>query len=117
MMTQFANLNARASSARHRCTALASRPSSCRCVPTSASGRFSKKSDSSRKKCSRRQQYRDGCPPAADVARQPARGWVEVNSRKPSGSIRLRSEEHTSELQSPYDLVCRLLLEKKKKKE
>src|SRR5437867_7210560 len=27
----------------------------------------------------------------------------------------LRSEEHTSELQSPYDLVCRLLLEKKKK--
>src|SRR5207248_6245738 len=27
---------------------------------------------------------------------------------------RARSEEHTSELQSPYDLVCRLLLEKKK---
>src|SRR5207248_10067875 len=27
-----------------------------------------------------------------------------------------RSEEHTSELQSPYDLVCRLLLEKKNKK-
>src|SRR5207248_2724730 len=27
-----------------------------------------------------------------------------------------RSEEHTSELQSPYDLVCRLLLEKKKNK-
>src|SRR5207248_10403014 len=27
-----------------------------------------------------------------------------------------RSEEHTSELQSPYDLVCRLLLEKKKQK-
>src|SRR5574340_724668 len=26
-----------------------------------------------------------------------------------------RSEEHTSELQSPKDLVCRLLLEKKKK--
>src|SRR5438094_7072600 len=25
----------------------------------------------------------------------------------------VRSEEHTSELQSPYDLVCRLLLEKK----
>src|SRR5437867_6182474 len=30
---------------------------------------------------------------------------------------RWRSEEHTSELQSPYDLVCRLLLEKKKEKE
>src|SRR6266516_6004170 len=29
---------------------------------------------------------------------------------------RARSEEHTSELQSPYDLVCRLLLEKKKTK-
>src|SRR5207249_11993860 len=28
----------------------------------------------------------------------------------------LRSEEHTSELQSRFDLVCRLLLEKKKKK-
>src|SRR2546427_6305103 len=30
---------------------------------------------------------------------------------------RLRSEEHTSELQSQSNLVCRLLLEKKKKKE
>src|SRR5207248_8993688 len=29
-------------------------------------------------------------------------------------AIEFRSEEHTSELQSPYDLVCRLLLEKKK---
>src|SRR5207248_11692493 len=41
---------------------------------------------------------------------------------RPAGAVhlrereRLRSEEHTSELQSPYDLVCRLLLEKKKKK-
>src|SRR2546421_5189814 len=34
---------------------------------------------------------------------------------KRSGS-RARSEEHTSELQSRSDLVCRLLLEKKKKK-
>src|SRR5207248_11271258 len=31
-----------------------------------------------------------------------------------AGECRERSEEHTSELQSPYDLVCRLLLEKKK---
>src|SRR5256885_10338323 len=30
--------------------------------------------------------------------------------------LRQRSEEHTSELQSPCNLVCRLLLEKKKKK-
>src|SRR5690349_23095544 len=32
------------------------------------------------------------------------------------GYVRERSEEHTSELQSRRDLVCRLLLEKKKKK-
>src|SRR5438094_6455080 len=40
------------------------------------------------------------------------------NPRPEKGSIYRadRSEEHTSELQSPYDLVCRLLLEKKKKK-
>src|SRR5699024_11504337 len=31
-------------------------------------------------------------------------------------TIPQRSEEHTSELQSRFDLVCRLLLEKKKKK-
>src|SRR5207248_9431493 len=31
----------------------------------------------------------------------------------PSSPIDDRSEEHTSELQSPYDLVCRLLLAKK----
>src|SRR3989454_4187544 len=31
-------------------------------------------------------------------------------------SLARRSEEHTSELQSPCNLVCRLLLEKKKKK-
>src|SRR5437868_13559649 len=30
--------------------------------------------------------------------------------------LKSRSEEHTSELQSRFDLVCRLLLEKKKKK-
>src|SRR5256885_8064730 len=29
--------------------------------------------------------------------------------------VKIRSEEHTSELQSPCNLVCRLLLEKKKK--
>src|SRR5437764_8043254 len=33
-----------------------------------------------------------------------------------AGAARLRSEEHTSELQSPMYLVCRLLLEKKKNK-
>src|SRR5256885_11815539 len=46
------------------------------------------------------------------------------DSGLPTGELRLlqrswfghrRSEEHTSELQSPCNLVCRLLLEKKKK--
>src|SRR5437867_8071884 len=42
-------------------------------------------------------------------SRHQARRW------RMSGLSRyIRSEEHTSELQSPYDLVCRLLLEKKK---
>src|SRR5207249_12081959 len=36
--------------------------------------------------------------------------------RAHSAIARRRSEEHTSELQSRFDLVCRLLLEKKKKK-
>src|SRR5437588_4907359 len=34
-----------------------------------------------------------------------------------AGQLPCRSEEHTSELQSHSDLVCRLLLEKKKKKQ
>src|SRR2546426_4743216 len=33
----------------------------------------------------------------------------------PEGQVEERSEEHTSELQSPCNLVCRLLLEKKNK--
>src|SRR5438094_7642134 len=37
-------------------------------------------------------------------------------SREGPLAIVLRSEEHTSELQSPYDLVCRLLLEKKNRR-
>src|SRR5690348_17390604 len=44
---------------------------------------------------------------------------LDVESRPPVCSyaegIGARSEEHTSELQSPVHLVCRLLLEKKKK--
>src|SRR5207248_5639809 len=63
-----------------------------------------------------------------DQARAPARrarlldrtGLLESRVRDRGESayyrFRVRSEEHTSELQSPYDLVCRLLLEKKKKK-
>src|SRR5256885_12052659 len=41
-----------------------------------------------------------------------APGHRPTSSRR-SGAGRRRSEEHTSELQSPCNLVCRLLLEKK----
>src|SRR5437867_10428918 len=41
------------------------------------------------------------------------RGCRESGRRLESHRHEVRSEEHTSELQSPYDLVCRLLLEKK----
>src|SRR5438034_3394993 len=39
---------------------------------------------------------------------------VDMSTVSPRTSRRVRSEEHTSELQSHSDLVCRLLLEKKK---
>src|SRR5206468_12942176 len=58
----------------------------------------------------------------ARAARQRAdseRGQVRelARLREPRGAVEPeRSEEHTSELQSRSDLVCRLLLEKKKKK-
>src|SRR2546421_6563214 len=42
-----------------------------------------------------------------------ARRWLTGSRSMPA---RCRSEEHTSELQSRSDLVCRLLLEKKKKR-
>src|SRR5438045_7955514 len=70
-----------------------------------------------------------GAPPA-QLAAQP-RGTVEVVAAKAEPNTvssdvyndlqsvedLLRSEEHTSELQSLRHLVCRLLLEKKKKKQ
>src|SRR5207248_6988407 len=37
-------------------------------------------------------------------------GWRCAGALRSDGSRDGRSEEHTSELQSPYDLVCRLLL-------
>src|SRR2546426_8863181 len=59
--------------------------------------------------------------PVSQVLPPPAAG---ARSRRDSRLCRTerikvatrRSEEHTSELQSPCNLVCRLLLEKKKKK-
>src|SRR5256885_4067738 len=43
------------------------------------------------------------------------RWWAGWSRRRCSRCSSFRSEEHTSELQSPCNLVCRLLLEKKKK--
>src|ERR1039457_7739450 len=52
----------------------------------------------------------DALPIWNDLADRPT-----AQHRAPHGSGRSRSEEHTSELQSPCNLVCRLLLEKKSK--
>src|SRR4051794_41723678 len=55
-------------------------------------------------------------PSSGSLARS---GWGMRPTTLPSGeqmpAMPSRSEEHTSELQSPVHLVCRLLLEKKKK--
>src|SRR5437588_1201509 len=54
--------------------------------------------------------FQDSCPDAfLDVLAATRLEYERVDARA-------RSEEHTSELQSHSDLVCRLLLEKKKKK-
>src|SRR5690348_18015221 len=45
----------------------------------------------------------------------PSAQWLMRKSSFSLTPARSRSEEHTSELQSPVHLVCRLLLEKKKK--
>src|SRR5438034_8489300 len=65
---------------------------------------------------------RDGCS-GGDRPAGRSRGSAidDANGFGPTGRahtlcVRDRSEEHTSELQSHSDLVCRLLLEKKKKK-
>src|SRR5438034_6533874 len=60
-------------------------------------------------------------PPAATPWTQRHRRWLDTLQLDPPAlqatlDDYLRSEEHTSELQSHSDLVCRLLLEKKKKK-
>src|SRR5256885_13081064 len=51
----------------------------------------------------------DQVPQSSSAVRWPV--WIAVLRVKLGSS---RSEEHTSELQSPCNLVCRLLLEKKK---
>src|SRR5258706_11469435 len=57
-------------------------------------------------------------PPPPGAADQPEETPVRIRSGQDQVEEQLidRSEEHTSELQSLTNLVCRLLLEKKKKK-
>src|SRR2546426_7180850 len=59
-----------------------------------------------------RERERPERDPCAAPVRATALTPIERSCRSNDG---LRSEEHTSELQSPCNLVCRLLLEKKKK--
>src|SRR5256885_2967259 len=81
--------------------------------------------------------YTASCRPLVLRGNKTAEGWLEpslqnagfslgrilevIQTRPCASNIGLwtlawlRSEEHTSELQSPCNLVCRLLLEKKKK--
>src|SRR5438132_10823095 len=69
----------------------------------------------------RRHRRHAGDPQPRDDAREvqhgalARRGRGTVHRPGPRTMNRTRSEEHTSELQSHSDLVCRLLLEKKKK--
>src|SRR2546421_3301489 len=60
-----------------------------------------------------------GAPARADRGRSSAAAADSSARRRSAAGLpagRHRSEEHTSELQSRSDLVCRLLLEKKKKR-
>src|SRR5438093_8215167 len=52
---------------------------------------------------------------SAESASAELEEWIRQLVRGGDTSVTLRSEEHTSELQSLTNLVCRLLLEKKKK--
>src|SRR2546426_9370768 len=51
----------------------------------------------------------------ADVFRRAEGSRTGAGAKRDARAALPRSEEHTSELQSPCNLVCRLLLEKKKK--
>src|SRR2546426_2149095 len=54
------------------------------------------------------------CVRASSAMRCSASSWKASDCSASPTSSAVRSEEHTSELQSPCNLVCRLLLEKKK---
>src|SRR2546426_6563618 len=87
-------------------------------IPSSPRAEWTRGSHKTFTSCSRSVRY--------TVSRScPSPGWQPTSvipggnsaSRLISASTEIhRSEEHTSELQSPCNLVCRLLLEKKKKR-
>src|SRR5690348_17467758 len=52
--------------------------------------------------------------PATDAGGKVRTAGAPIATLRPAIGGAVRSEEHTSELQSPVHLVCRLLLEKKK---
>src|SRR2546426_10617956 len=56
-----------------------------------------------------------GRPARAGARRKSTNVGGRAGDEEVAGRGKARSEEHTSELQSPCNLVCRLLLEKKKK--
>src|SRR5947208_5244864 len=58
----------------------------------------------------------DALPISSACSPDVAAGSIATTMRISGGCAVTRSEEHTSELQSPDHLVCRLLLEKKKQK-
>src|SRR5207249_11181655 len=57
---------------------------------------------------------RDADPVGGGGAHQTLGATLGDPARERAHQLGVRSEEHTSELQSRFDLVCRLLLEKKK---
>src|SRR5438874_12310279 len=65
--------------------------------------------------------FRSRHAPSPGLASTPSPSALTTSCAAPAGAAvareaaKIRSEEHTSELQSRRDLVCRLLLEKKKK--
>src|SRR2546426_9367643 len=59
--------------------------------------------------------FRSGEDPGREKAWRAQRQDHPGHRAPPAGAVD-RSEEHTSELQSPCNIVCRLLLEKKKKR-
>src|SRR5438309_8761443 len=58
--------------------------------------------------------FSEGTKPSAWVVRVYSTTLTSKNPLASSTALSRRSEEHTSELQSQFHLVCRLLLEKKK---